>query len=104
MNKENAHRGNNMEIDTTMLEDSICRNCANRISRIYVPFDFENLGFTEEELEEIIRMAEEDNIPTIIEEHVCSVLHDQLDYLVVQCNKFKEMGTENLINPKFFAT
>ena len=92
------------DVDTSILDNSICRNCANRISRIYVPFNFENLGFTEEELEEIKRLDEEENTPITVEEHICSVLYEQLDCEVVQCNKFKKIGTDNLINPLFFTT
>ena len=71
------------------LEDSICKNCAYRLSKVISPIDPESLGITEEDLEELDL---DDDEELLIEQHTCLVTQIDMDYIVKDCNCFRNVA------------
>ncbi len=80
-----------------MINSSLCRHCENRVSRVvsveglFVQYDDEESDDFEE-LENFIHES-------------CLVLCIELDHIVLECNKFKEVEVSNnpsslLVNPE----
>lgn len=67
--------------DTSIMTNSICKECAFRICRKIIPPDyyFEEMG---EELED------EDDRIQVIEHNYCKVLEMPIDHIVLECNRF----------------
>ena len=78
------------------LEDTICKNCVHRISRIIVPLDPESFGLDEEVLS---YMGIQDNEDVIIEQHTCLITQQDMDYIVRECSQYADDNTIFKHNP-----
>lgn len=81
-------------LNADILGDSICKSCAYRMSRIVSPFNFDYYEFSDEELEEIERLKDEDGADVLIEEHACMALKGILDCQVLECNYYTNKKTK----------
>ena len=72
------------------MEETLCKNCEYRFSRVLIPLDYEvyDIDVNEYDLEE--------GEDLLIEQHVCLASNQDLDGIVTECNKFKENGSESL--------
>jgi hypothetical protein len=79
--------------DTSIMSNSICKSCANRICRLIIPPDYywEELGI------EIEEEDENDREEQIIEHNYCKVLEMPLDHIVLDCNKYKDDKTVTIL-------
>ena len=68
------------------MEDSLCKDCKFRMSRVLLPLDLEEFGLTEEELENI-GVNEDDKV--VVENHCCMALQEEMSYVVYECNQYK---------------
>lgn len=68
------------------LDETICKECAHRVSRIIVPLDLEDFGIRDEDLKELDLLEGEE---VLIEHHTCLILQQDLDHLVLECNHFR---------------
>ena len=71
------------------IDDTICKDCIHRVSRIIVPLDPEEFGLDEEAIKEM-DLSEDETI--VIEQHTCLITNQDMDYLVKGCTKFCEKG------------
>jgi hypothetical protein len=71
--------------DTSIMENSICKFCVNRICRIIIPPDYyiEEMGDINEEEEQ-----DDDSENQVIEHNYCTALLLPLDHVVLDCNRF----------------
>jgi len=71
-----------MSENTRIMENSLCKQCSNRICRKIIPPEYywEELG---EDIDD-----ESDNDDGIIEHNYCLLLQMLLDHVVLDCNKF----------------
>jgi hypothetical protein len=85
--------------DNFPLNETICKNCAFRLSRIVSPIDPTSFGISEEDLIEM-DVSEDEEIN--IEAHTCLILHSDMDYIVKDCSHFRKMEAGSiLINNPF---
>jgi hypothetical protein len=84
--------------DNFPLEETICRNCVYRVSRLITPIDPESFGLTEEDVEE---MDIPEGHDIMVEQHTCMILQSDMDYIVKDCNHFKDAngGSFFISNP-----
>lgn len=80
------------------IEETLCKDCVHRLSRILIPIDFESLGidpdkygFNDEECDEFS-----------MEQHVCLVSNEDLETIVLKCTHFKNKNSGNLLGNNFF--
>lgn len=66
------------------LDETICKGCIHRLSRIIVPLDAEDF-FIEEDLD---KMGLDDGESIVVEQHSCLKINQDLNYLVQECNHF----------------
>lgn len=78
------------------LQDSLCLNCANRLSRVFVPLDYGMYGLDLDDFDL------EEGEPLEIEQHTCLVLGQDLDGVVSVCNKYLDTRSKNLLNNYVF--
>jgi hypothetical protein len=71
--------------DMFPLDETICKYCIHRMTRLLVPMDLEDYGLDEENLK-AMDLTEEDEI--MLEQHTCLIIHQDMDYLVRECNHF----------------
>jgi hypothetical protein len=69
--------------DEFPLEQTLCKDCIHRISKIIIPLDHENYGIKLEDYDL------SDNETISIEIHSCNVTGEDMDHLVLACNKFE---------------
>ena len=74
------------------LDETICKHCAFRMSKVITPVDPEAFGLTEEDLEEL-NLAEDEDID--VEQHTCLISHQDMDYIVKDCNHFKDVDEQS---------
>lgn len=85
--------------DTSIMTNSICKFCLNRICRLIIPPDYywEELG---EEPED-----ENDSEDQVIEHNYCKALELPLDHVVLDCNRFTPVGDVAIIqNEQMFGS
>lgn len=75
--------------DIFPLEDTICLNCAFRMSRVIVPLDPDSFGITDEDIRDMDLEDEED---IMVEQHTCLVIQQDMDYVVRECNHYKDIN------------
>lgn len=85
------------DLDANILGNSICIPCVYRMSRIVSPFNFDYYEFSDDELDEIERLKNEDGTDVLIEEHTCLLLKTLLDCEVLECNYYKINKTQTNI-------
>jgi hypothetical protein len=85
------------DLDANVLGDSICISCVYKLSRLVSPFNFDYYEFSDEELDEIERLKNEDGTDVIIEENTCLLLKTMLDCEVLECNYYKNKKTSTNI-------
>jgi hypothetical protein len=69
------------------LDETLCRDCIYRFSRLVEPLDPEEFGITEEVLNEL-DIKDDDDI--IVEQHTCLITYQDLDGMVKKCTHFKK--------------
>jgi len=72
------------------INESLCYNCVHRASRLIEPLDYESMGLDLSQFD----LAEGEEIR--IEQHTCLIMMQDMDYLVMECNKYK--GKHEKIN------
>jgi hypothetical protein len=77
----------NITADPFPMEDTLCKNCEHRFSRVLLPIDYEMYDI---DLDEFDLDDDED---LLIEQHICLASNQDLEGIVTECNKFKEAGT-----------
>lgn len=80
--------------DNFPMNETICKDCAFRMSRVITPIDPEDFGLTEEDMDEI---ALEVGECILIERHTCMIDQSDMDYIVRDCNHFRDMKAGSLI-------
>ena len=65
------------------LDETLCKDCVYRMSKVISPLDPEDFGITESDLEE---MGIDEDGELMIEQHTCLVSNTDMDYLVKECN------------------
>ena len=73
--------------DNFPMDETLCKDCAFRMSRIISPVDPEDF-MSEEELEEL---GVQEGEPLYIERHTCLIDHSDMDYIVKDCSHYKNM-------------
>lgn len=85
--------------DNFPLNETICKDCAFRLSRLVSPIDPASFGISEEDL---IAMDISENEEINIEAHTCLIANSDMDYIVKDCSHFRKIGQGNiLINNPF---
>ena len=74
--------------DDFPMDETICRDCAFKMSRIIKPVDPEDFGISEEELAEVLG----DDDVLLVERHTCLIDQTDMDYLVRDCSHFKNIS------------
>ena len=82
-----------MSEETIYVDDSgsICQDCTHMVSRLIIPYDFEEFGLTEADL-----IDDDGNMQPILH-NTCTVLGFDLNHIVLSCNKYKRVGSVNSI-------
>jgi len=73
------------------IEETICKDCIYRMSRMIIPLDPESFGIDEEDLEDMGLKEDED---IIMEQHTCLITGQDMDFLVKACTKYNSIETE----------
>lgn len=73
------------------LDGSKCIDCIYMISRLIVPIDPDDFGFTQEEFAEMSEDA-----PVLVEQFTCAILNMDIVYHVVECNKHTKSKDNSL--------
>lgn len=81
------------------LEETLCKNCMYRISRTIIPIDPEVFGLDEDMIN---NMDLEDGEDIMLEQHTCIVLNQDMDYIVVTCNLFKDIKDASFFKNELF--
>lgn len=82
-----------LDINEDQYKQSICFSCEYLISRVIVPVDCDEFDMTEEDAQGLL----DDNgnfIP--IQHNTCAMLGLDLTYVVLQCNKFRDLSAKNM--------
>ena len=81
------------------LDDTLCKNCVNRMSRELNPIDLEDfdLDLSENDVEDIDNGEE-----LIVEEHTCLILNQDMFYIVKSCTHFKNKNDVSLFSTNSF--
>ena len=74
------------------IDETICKDCVFRMSKLITPVDLESFGLNEEDLEDI---DIEDGEDLLIEQHTCLISHSDMDYIVKSCNHFKSTTNDS---------
>ena len=78
----------NTHTDLFPMDETICKICAYRMSRLVSPLDLDDFGISDEDLKDIELNADDDEI--IVEQHTCLVIQEDMNYLVRECTHFKD--------------
>ena len=74
------------------LDETICKNCIYRMSKLITPIDPEEFGLSEEYLDQLDL---EDDESIAIEQHTCLINYQDMDYIVMECNHFRSIESES---------
>ncbi len=77
----------NTHDDLFPIDETICRVCVYRMSRLIVPLELDDFGISEEDLKDI-ELNDDDEV--MVEQHTCLVIQEDMDYLVRECTHFKD--------------
>lgn len=69
-------------LESFPLNDTLCKNCKYRFSRFIIPIDYEEYGIDIDNMD----LDEDDEV--IIEQHICLILHEDLDGAVKECSSY----------------
>ena len=69
------------------LNDSICKRCQHRVTRVLIPHDCADYGINVEE-----DLGPAGTSCIVLEHHLCVELDADLDCDVLECNRFKEIS------------
>ncbi len=69
------------------MDETICKVCSYRMSRLVVPLELDDFGISEEDLKDI-ELNDDDEI--MVEQHTCLIIQEDMDYLVRECTHFKD--------------
>lgn len=75
--------------DDFPIEDTMCRDCEHRMSKLVVPIDLETFGIEEDEYDL------EDDEELQVEIHTCLVLGQDMDFVVRECTHYSAIQNEN---------
>jgi hypothetical protein len=70
------------------MEETLCKNCIFKMSRLIVPIDLETFGLEDNVVNELLSESEDETVQ--IEQHTCLVNQQDMDFVVVECSHFKE--------------
>jgi hypothetical protein len=70
------------------MDDTICKNCSHRLSRVIIPLDYEFFDI------DVTMLDIEEGEDVLIEQHICTILQDDLNGVVKECNKFASVSEE----------
>lgn len=73
---------------------SICNNCSRLMVRTVLPMDMESFGIDEEVLKEL-EIGEDEDIEILY--YTCLETMQDMDYIVLNCNKFKDKRKKGLL-------
>ncbi len=73
--------------DLFPMDETVCKNCAYRMSRFVVPLDLEDFGISEDDMKDI-ELTDNDEI--MLEQHTCLIIQEDMDYIVRECTHFKD--------------
>jgi len=79
------------DTNTFSLNNTICKNCSHRFSRLVEIPDYESLEIDPEIVENL-----EDNEAILIEQHICLVTQQDLDGVVMRCNHYNDINAKSL--------
>jgi hypothetical protein len=79
--------------DLFPIDETICKVCAYRMSRLIIPLELDDFGISEEDLKDI-ELNDDDEI--MIEQHTCLIVQEDLGYLVKECTHFKDKRETSL--------
>ena len=82
--------------DSFPLDETICKHCIYRMSKLITPIDPEEFGLSEEDIEQLDLPEGEE---LTVEQHTCLINYQDMDYIVKECNHFKPVEAES-----FFRT
>jgi hypothetical protein len=73
--------------DSFPMDNTICKNCAYRMSRFVAPLDLEDFGISDDDIKDI-NLSDDDEI--VLEQHTCLIIQEDMDYMVRDCTHFKD--------------
>jgi len=74
------------------MDDTICKDCSHRLSRVIIPLDYELFDI------DISTLDIEEGEEVLIEQHICMILQDDLNGVVQECNKFANIHEETFFS------
>jgi hypothetical protein len=78
------------------IDETLCKDCIFRVSRAFIPLDYESYGL------DINDFDLEEGEPLEIEQHVCLITMQDMDYVVKECNKFSAGDEDSLLHNNIF--
>lgn len=75
------------------MDETLCRDCSHRFSRIIQPLDYESWGIDPDVIDDI-----DPNEDILVEQHTCLITQQDLDGMVRECNRFSDIREQT-----FFA-
>lgn len=78
-------------IDYFPMEKTICKNCVYRFSRTIGPIDPETYDIPLDNLPDV-----EEGDQILLEQHLCLLLQEDLDAVVVNCSKFLDRRDKSI--------
>lgn len=66
------------------IEESLCFTCKYLVSRVLVPIDPESMGIDRDDFDL------EDDEDIVVEQHTCTALMQDMDFIVLECSKYEE--------------
>lgn len=76
--------------DDFPIEDTMCRDCEHRMSKLVVPIDLETFGIEEDEYD----LEEDEELQ--VEIHTCLVLGQDMDFVVRECTHYSSVQNGNV--------
>jgi hypothetical protein len=80
------------------MDFSMCGQCKNLMVRVVLPMDMESFGIDEKVIEEL-NIADDESIEILY--YTCLVTNQDMDYVVIDCNHFKDKNRGKLINDPY---
>jgi hypothetical protein len=85
-------------ITMDVLQNSKCRNCVHRLTRVIEPITAEDIEY----YCSLVDMEMDDDYDLFIEQHKCLLTGEDLDGIIVDCSKFEPSNKYVLLhNYKF---
>ena len=66
------------------LENSLCKNCTHRVSRLIVPLDYEDYDVDPNDFD----LDEDEEL--YIEQHMCLILQQDMDSIIIECSHYSD--------------